>query len=411
MKFSLRTILPILIISFTGVSSLLANDKVLNKSVQKKIIRDIYKFQKRHRLTSLSFSIFRGHHEKFSFAVGYADANRKIRATPEHIYTLASVTKCITGVVIVELVSRNVLSLSDSVYKYIAGFPKEITVLDLLNHTSGFIRENENEHYLTGSSYQNVVDYLPRRYKRRKKHRYANINYAALGALIEKLTKNPFKNVANYYFKIKTGDDLYFSNHTANSDNPLFTKNYVRRYRKQYLHKPVNFGLWEPAAFAQASSKSLAKFLRHYMTPDFISFLSSHAAVIKTRTYYSGKKVKDCYAFGFRLRFVNNELKYVYHNGFIYGVLSTFYYFPQKDVGFVALSNMSSYPKRTLTLSGVYKIIEKIMDAELKDEVAEQTVRETQQRGLARQHTHIEHIKRPPSIEAQADENLNQQPQ
>ena len=307
------------------------------------------------------------------YTIGYADAAKKIKATPDHIYTLASVTKSITGAVIIDLVQKNYLSLHDSAFKFIKDFPKDITVLDLLNHTSGFLRDKANEHFLDPSSYKNVIDYPPVKFKN-KIHRYANYNYAALGKIIEEVTGKPFSFIVKNYFAQITHDSLYFSNHKVNKGNSRIVKNYVRRYRRQILHEPVDFGLWEPAAFAQCSARSFATFLRHHMNPAFIQFISEHAVVISKRRYRNGRTVKECYALGFRLRYENDELKYVYHNGFLYGVLSTFYYFPKKDMGFVALSNMSSYPKRTLSLNGISRIVAKIVDESFTRDVINYTV-------------------------------------
>lgn len=345
-----------------------------DESLKDAIIHEVAAFRKRNRLTSLSFSFFQGNGSGFDFAVGYADAGKRIKATPDHIYTIASVTKSITGMTLVDLVHQNTLSLSDSVHRIIPGFPKNITVLDLLNHTSGFLREKENEHYLSNSSYKNITNYLPVKFHL-KIHRYANFNYAALGAVIWKVTHHDFNKIASDYFFSITGEPLYFHNQQHAGSNARFARNYVRKGRRQIAHNPVKFGIWEPAAFAQTSARALAKFLRYHMTPQFIEYIEAHAVKIKTRKYRDDRTVKECYALGFRLRYVNDELKYVYHNGFIYGVLSTIYYFPKKDMGFVALSNMSSYPRQALGLGSLYRRIESAIDREFNRRVVDYTAR------------------------------------
>ncbi|MFQ5769847.1 MAG: serine hydrolase domain-containing protein, partial [bacterium] len=375
----IKTCLAIFFITIFWTTSLFPQDPLFNKNVENRIIQELNQFQKRNKLISLSFSIFKGPHADFDYAVGYANVAKEIKATPDHIYTLASVTKTITGAVLIDLVFQNYLSLNDSACKFIHTFPEDVTVKDLLNHTSGFLREKENGKFLSPSSYRNVVDYLPIKFKS-KIHRYANINYAAVGAIIEKVTKRSFSEVVQEYFYQTTQNKIYFSNHKFRR-NALFVKNYVRRYRRQLLHKPVDFGLWEPAAFAQTSAKALAKFLRYHMTPEFIAYISSNSATVQKWTS-SGKTITECYALGFRLRYVNGELKYIYHNGFLYGVLSTLYYFPKKDIGFVALSNMSSYPKRTLTLNRIYKIVERIIDEEFNLAIANYTIEHGYEAGI-----------------------------
>lgn len=372
-------LLPLVLVLLPGGIAIdtvvLAQGLQYGASLKTAITREVDAFKKRNRLASLSFSFFGGDGSGFSYAVGYADAGKKIRATPDHIYTIASVTKPITAMTLVDLVQQDDhLSLTDSVHNIIAGFPKNITVLDLLNHTSGFLREKENEHFLTNSSYKRVTDYLPIKFKL-KIHRYANFNYAAIGAVIWEVAGRDYSDVASRYFRSITGQPLYFHDQPHPAHDRRFVRNYVRRGRRRILHNPIKFGLWEPAALAQTSAPALAKFLRYHMTPQFIKYIESHAVEIKTRKYRGNETRKECYALGFRLRYVNGELKYIYHNGFLYGVLSTLYYFPKRDMGFVALSNTSSYPRQTLGLGSLYRRVEKAIDQEFNRRMAEYTAK------------------------------------
>lgn len=363
-----------LFVSLVYCSGVFAREHVFNAPVREKIVQDIRRFKNHNGLTSISFSMFQGEDFTFDYSAGFADIRKRLRTSPEYIYTLASVTKTITGSLVVELAKQGRLSLTDSVFHYIKGFPKNIRILDLLNHTSGFLREKESEKYLSHSSYQNVVKYLPVQFKL-KIHRYANINYAALGDVIEIVTGRPFASVMKDFYRGITGEELYFSNHPKLHPDAKFVKNYVRTYRRQMLHRVVDFGLWEPAAFAQTSSRALAKFLRHQMRPNYIKFLEAHKVLVKKRRYADDMVVKECYSLGFRLRYVNDELRYIYHNGFLYGVLSTVYYFPEKDVGFAAVSNMSSYPRQTISLGGLYRKVEKVMDFDFNKKVADFTAK------------------------------------
>lgn len=362
------TLLFSLVCSF--FSEVLPTEKsTLKQSLENKLVREVKSLQKRHRIVSLSFSFFHGDDHKFDYATGYADLNGRKKATPDHIYTIASITKSITAMTLIDLVNQNYLSLGDSVHKIIEGFPPNVTILDLLNHTSGFLREKENENFLAGSSYRDVVEHLPVKFNL-KIHRYANYNYAVIGVIIEKIMKKKFSSVANNYYHSLTRDSLYFSNHKKKKRDKKFVLNYVKKGRRRYLHKTVDFGLWEPAAFAQTTAAGLATFMRQHMTPQFIEYMKEHAVTIKTRKRRGNRIVKDCYGLGFRLRYINGKLKYIYHNGFLYGVLSTMYYFPEKDAGFVVLANMSDYPNETLSLSGFYAKVEQILDAEFNKKVS-----------------------------------------
>ena len=119
----------------TNISNSIAKDKLTSKqNLEKELTEEVKNLQKRHKIVSVSFSFFHGNDHKFDFATGYADLNRKKKATPENIYTIASITKSITAMTLIDLVNQNYLSLGDSVHKIIEGFPPNVTVQDLLNH-------------------------------------------------------------------------------------------------------------------------------------------------------------------------------------------------------------------------------------------------------------------------------------
>lgn len=337
--------------------------------IERQIVAALDHFKERNRLASLSFSFFSADNGQFNYATGFADVAAKVPATPGHVYTLASVTKPITATTLLRLVQAGKVSLRDPAAKYIEGFPPGITLLDLLNHTSGFIRENENEKYLANSSYRDVVNYLPHR-RRKKRHRYANINYAAIGAIIARVTGTSFAEAARDHFRAMTNGPLYFSDMPHAGAEEPFVKYYVRRRRRLIPHQPVQFGLWEPAALAQTTAPALATFLRRQLTPQFLEYLSLKATTISKRIDPDGEKSRQCYVLGFRLHYRNDRLVAVYHNGFIYGVLSSIYYFPDLDAGFAALSNTSSYPGRRLSLNRISRLVRKILEKQQARAVA-----------------------------------------
>ena len=356
------------------VSPVSVRSQVLEAGLRKQLVPALDAYSRARHLTSLSFSLFQGDLTWVDYATGYANTRARIKATPAHLYTIASVTKSITATTLLHLISQGKASLNDPVDHFIASFPKNVTLQDLLNHTSGFLREKENEKFLTDSDYREAVRYLPLKFNL-KIHRYANYNYAVAGAVIEAITGRPYAQVASEYFHAVTGAHLYFRNHPRRHSDPRFVTNYVRKGRRLYEHEVVNFGLWEPAAFAQTSAKSLAKFLRYHMTTDFIAFLEAHAVPVHKRRKRQPGKRWETYALGFRLAYVDDELKYIYHNGFLYGVMATMYYFPDKDLGFVALTNMSTYPRQTITLGGLHRHVETAIDRYFNERLVQFTAK------------------------------------
>lgn len=79
-------------------------------------------------------------------AAGWADVAHRIPMTPDVRSRVGSVSKLWTATVVMELVEERKLRLDDTVAKWLPGvFPYggEITVRELLNHTSGMIDDND----------------------------------------------------------------------------------------------------------------------------------------------------------------------------------------------------------------------------------------------------------------------------
>ena len=106
------------------------------------------------KLPNISILITKDAEEIYRHVYGYSDIKNKKKATKNTIYRIYSMTKPITGVAIMQLVEKGKIRLNDKVSLYIPAFkftnvinldyenyvvaPKrEVTIRDLLTHTSG----------------------------------------------------------------------------------------------------------------------------------------------------------------------------------------------------------------------------------------------------------------------------------
>jgi len=139
---------------------------------------------------------------------GYADMEKKVPATKDTVYRIASVTKLFTGLVLLQLVERGRVRLSDPVEKYFPEINKiqgrfpgapPVTIVQLATMTAGLVGEPENaESYNTGR----VADWekklilsLPdTRYSHEPGtyHDYSNTSYAILGATLGRAAGEPY---------------------------------------------------------------------------------------------------------------------------------------------------------------------------------------------------------------------------
>jgi len=86
----------------------------------------------------------------FSQGVGYANLELQVPATGETVYRIASISKPISAIGVMQLIERGLVKLDDPIQKYVPSFPEKpggkITLLQLFTHTSGI------RHYKSGES-------------------------------------------------------------------------------------------------------------------------------------------------------------------------------------------------------------------------------------------------------------------
>jgi len=148
--------------------------------------------------------------DRFSGAVLVAHGNQSILTTargyaihpnvlPNQLdtkFNIASVTKMLTAVAIMQLVANGKLDLHSPVSAYNSDLPyaSQITIHQLLTHTAGFGRYWNDAYRAARSDLRTVTDYLtlfattPLEFPPGTRHRYGNTGYVMLGALIEQVT-------------------------------------------------------------------------------------------------------------------------------------------------------------------------------------------------------------------------------
>ena len=117
------------------------------------------------QIPSISAGVLKDGEIIWSSTKGLSDLENNIPATNKTLYRIASISKSITAVGIMQLVEAGRINLDDNVRKYIPYLPpklKPFTVRQLLNHTSGIrsYQENEFDSKKYFSSTRDVIIYL-----------------------------------------------------------------------------------------------------------------------------------------------------------------------------------------------------------------------------------------------------------
>jgi CubicO group peptidase (beta-lactamase class C family) len=188
---------------------------------------------------SLSIAIVLDQKIIFSQAFGFADVDRKIPATTNTIYRIASMTKLFNATMLLQLVERGKVDINDPLVKYIPAYkPKYLpntgptTLRQLATHTSGLHVDVAQSFWHYFSNFQWVVskgkekivwgvtkndllstldkveiEYTPNRYPH-----YSNFGFQLLGIALENAAHEPFEK----YIKSNILDPLDMKNSDFN---------------------------------------------------------------------------------------------------------------------------------------------------------------------------------------------------
>lgn len=141
-----------------------------------------------------------------SIALGSANLESLTAASPRSVFRIGSLTKQITGALLLKLQTEKKLSLTDPAAKYLPFLSRHAacTIKELAQHTAG-IHEDQDPPLLSGEITQyrlaqalaeqkQFFDFPPG-----SAWLYSNANYILLGAIIESVTKQTLGQVVEKY--------------------------------------------------------------------------------------------------------------------------------------------------------------------------------------------------------------------
>jgi len=132
--------------------------------------------------------------------LGYADVENSVRTNTQTVYRIASVSKPITAIAVMQLVEKGLIKLDDDISKYVPYFPKKkwpVTVRELLTHTSG-IRGYRPGEFDSKEFYSGIKEAVltlasdSLEFKPGTKYSYNTLAYNLLAAAVENVSKLSF---------------------------------------------------------------------------------------------------------------------------------------------------------------------------------------------------------------------------
>jgi CubicO group peptidase (beta-lactamase class C family) len=162
------------------------------------------------RCPGLSVAVASHNQIVFSKALGKADIEQDVPLTTASVQRLASVSKPITGTIIMDLVEQGKLSLDASVRQYLPELPafyQSVTLRELLSHQSGVRGYADEENvlfstvrYATSRDALKVMMTYPLAFTPGTKVEYSSLAFTVLGAAAESVTGRSFQQLSMDFF-------------------------------------------------------------------------------------------------------------------------------------------------------------------------------------------------------------------
>ena len=335
-----------IIITFSIISFLPQNfslPQTSNNTVQK-LNQYITDFQKNKNVASISAGILRKGKTIWLGAYGYADISHQALATPKTVYRIASISKVITAVAIMQLVEKGKIKLDEDARKYIPYFPKKkwkFTVRQILQHTAGLRSYkpgefNSTEVYPSTKDAVGVLENDPLEYKPGTKFLYTTLGYNLLAAIIENASGINFTD----YLKKNIFEPAGMSTTYPEFQEEIIM-NKARGYDKNNYRKMQNAPLADLSIkFAGgglvSTTEDLLKFANSLLNGRLIKKPTLDSMLVPTKL--TGGKILES-GFGFELKYDNNGKFFFGHYGFGTGFISLIAIYPKDSVAAVDLIN------------------------------------------------------------------------
>lgn len=278
-------------------------------------------------------------------AVGFADLEHNVPVSINSIYRIASISKSITAVAIMQLVEQGKIHLDDDALKHLPYFPKKkwiFTIRQILNHTAG-IRDYRFGEFNSTNSYKSIKDCIrvvmddSLLFEPGSKRLYSTLAYNLLAGIIE--------NVSGLSFEEYLTKNIFQPaemNSTFLEYQPKIIQRKVRGYIKN------RFRILENAQLADLSIKfagggiiSTAQDLLKF-SESILSYKLISKASLDQMIYPTILKNKDTvnYGLGFSLGVDYKGRKYFGHAGGGTGFTSELIMYPDQMISAVFLTNI-----------------------------------------------------------------------
>ena len=326
-------------------------------------------FVRDHEIPGVSVAITDQSRLVYARTLGYADVASREPVTPKSLFRIASVSKPITAVAILQLVDAGELALDDKVFDLLEYEPhleegkkvderqSNITIRHLLEHRGGWDRDKSFDAMFKSTQFANALGVKapatpetvirvmlgkPLDFDPGQRYAYSNYGYCLLGRVIEKLTDMSYetyvkKNVLEpigakamsigatrldgrkslevRYYDPRVGESVFAGDLGARVPQP---------YGAWYLEAMDSHGAWI------ASATDLVRFASAFDSPDDCKILSAKSIQAMSQRpdgeagyYKDGRPKSKYYSLGWSVKVDDEGRLTASHSGSLPGTNTT----------------------------------------------------------------------------------------
>lgn len=298
------------------------------------------------RIPSISAGVYKKGKIFWLDAKGLIDLENFVPAKNTSLYRIASITKPITAVAVMQLYEKGLIDLDAEINTYVPYFPKKkwkLTVRHILNHTGGIRSYKSEEEFNSKMFYSTTKDAVltfandDLLFEPGTKYNYTSLGYSLLAAMIENVSKTSFEN----YLRKNIFEPAGMKATRVDKQRSIIYER-VRGYEKspdrRFINSPLaDLSLKVAGGGLISTSEDLLLFVKALLEEKLISKatleMMTSPTILKTSQRIN-------YGFGFSLADPSDSLKWFGHEGRGTGFSSGMMIMPDEDLAAVYLINI-----------------------------------------------------------------------
>lgn len=298
------------------------------------------------RVPSISAGVYRKGKIYWLDVKGLIDLENFVPAKNTSLYRIASITKSITAVAVMQLYEKGLIDLEAEINTYVPYFPKKkwkLTVRHILTHTGGIRSYKSEEEFNSKMFYSTTRDAVltfandDLLFEPGTKYNYTSLGYSLLAALIENVSKTSFENYLRKNIFEPAGMK---STRVDRQRNIIYERahGYEKSPDRRFINSPLaDLSLKVAGGGLISTSEDLLLFVKALFDGTLIS-KTTLEMMIQPTILKTNQRIN--YGFGFSIADPSDSLSWFGHEGRGTGFSSGLMIVPNSDLAAVYLINI-----------------------------------------------------------------------